>query len=92
MLKRQAKVLSDGQIDPLVCFAGTSRYPVRNRLIVLPSVKAGLRAAEIANLTWDMVIDPPGAIGQRRLLRDPQQKSPRQDLRRRINSGWRHPA
>ncbi len=31
--------------------------------MVLLSVKAGLRAAEIANLTWDMVLDGSGQIG-----------------------------
>jgi integrase/recombinase XerD len=34
------------------------------------SVKAGLRAAEIANLTWEMVLDPSGAIGTVLELRD----------------------
>ncbi|MDI2077947.1 site-specific integrase [Bradyrhizobium sp. Mp27] len=42
--------------------AGT-RYPVRNRVIVLLSVKAGLRAKEIASLTWGMVSDATGQIG-----------------------------
>jgi hypothetical protein len=31
-------------------------------VIVLLSLKAGLRAAEIANLSWDMVVDPTGKI------------------------------
>jgi integrase len=34
------------------------------------SVKAGLRAGEIANLTWDMVLDPTGDIGLVIELRD----------------------
>jgi integrase/recombinase XerD len=34
------------------------------------SVKAGLRAGEIANLTWDMVLDPTGDIGSVIELRD----------------------
>jgi integrase/recombinase XerD len=33
-------------------------------------VKAGLRAAEIANLTWDMVIDPNGEVASHLGLRD----------------------
>src|SRR4029078_6755081 len=41
----------------------TTRHPVRDRLIVLLSVKAGLRAAEIANLTWEMVLTPSAEIG-----------------------------
>ena len=32
-------------------------------MIVLLSAKAGLRAGEIANLTWDMVVDATGQIG-----------------------------
>jgi integrase len=40
------------------------------RLIVLLSVKAGLRAGEIAKLTWDMVLDPTGEIGDVIELRD----------------------
>jgi integrase/recombinase XerD len=40
-----------------------TRNPDRNRVIVLLSTKAGLRAGEIAKLTWDMVIDPTGEIG-----------------------------
>jgi integrase len=47
-----------------LCFAETTRHPARNRLIVLLSVKAGLRAGEIANLTWDMLIDPADNLGR----------------------------
>ena len=45
---------------PLV-FASCTRHPLRNAVIVLLSAKAGLRAGEIANLTWDMVVDATGA-------------------------------
>jgi integrase/recombinase XerD len=38
--------------------------------LVLLSVKAGLRASEIANLTWPMVIDPTGEVGWSLELRD----------------------
>src|SRR3954451_21718629 len=63
MAGKQAKTLSADHIDDLLLFSERSRHPVRNRLIVLLSVKAGLRAGEIANLTWDMVLDPTGDIG-----------------------------
>jgi len=63
MSGKQAKALSADHIDDLLFFADSSRHPVRNRLIVLLSVRAGLRAAEIAKLTWDMVVDPTGEIG-----------------------------
>ena len=63
MLGKQAKILFDENINDLLAFAARTRYPIRNRVIVLLSVKAGLRAGEIANLTWDMVTDPTGNIG-----------------------------
>ena len=62
MSGRQAKLLSDQHLTNLLRFAQASRYPARNRLIVLLSFKGGLRAAEIANLTWAMVVDATGAI------------------------------
>jgi integrase len=59
----QAKILSDQQVDELLCFAETTRHPSRNRLIVLLSLKAGLRAGEIAKVTWEMLADPAGNVG-----------------------------
>jgi integrase len=44
--------------------------PARNRVIVLLSAKAGLRAGEIASLTWDMVMTASGQIGDVIELRD----------------------
>src|SRR5664280_2332628 len=63
MLGKQAKILSDDNIRDLLAFTALPRYPPRNRVMVLLSVKAGLRAGEIANLTWDMVTDSVGNIG-----------------------------
>jgi integrase/recombinase XerD len=60
---RQAKILSKDNADDLLVFASTTRHPLRDRLIVLLSTKAGLRAAEIANLTWEMVLTPTADIG-----------------------------
>jgi integrase len=62
MAGRQAKILHEQQINDLLVFASASRNPLRNKLIVLLSVKAGLRAGEIAGLTWDMVLDPTGEV------------------------------
>src|SRR3984957_15849250 len=70
MSGKQAKILAANHIGDLLLFAETTRYPLRDRVIVLLSVKAGLRAAEIANLTWDMVLDPVGGIGACIELRD----------------------
>src|ERR1700759_4165450 len=70
MAGKQAKTLSTDHIDDLLFFAEHSRRPLRNRLIVLFSVRAGLRAAEIAQLTWEMVLDPSGEVGQILELQD----------------------
>jgi integrase len=70
MAGKQAKILSDQQTKSLLVFASTSRNPRRNRLILLLSLKAGLRAGEIAKLTWDMVVGPTGEIGAVIELRD----------------------
>jgi integrase len=63
MRGKQAKILSDDHLEDVLLFAETSRHPLRNKVIVLLSAKAGLRAGEIAHLTWAMVTDPAGAIG-----------------------------
>jgi integrase len=59
MLGKRAKILSDDNIRDLLAFTTMTRYPTRNRIMVLLSLKAGLRAGEIANLTWDMVTHRP---------------------------------
>src|SRR6476660_2377696 len=63
MRGNQAKILSNDNLEDLLLFAETSRHPFRNKVVVFLSAKAGLRAGEIANLTWAMVTDPTGAIG-----------------------------
>jgi integrase len=63
MRGKQAKILSDDNLEDVLLFAETGRHPLRNKVIVLLSAKSGLRAGEIANLTWAMVTDPTGAIG-----------------------------
>jgi integrase len=70
MAGKQAKILSDDQVEWLLLFASTTRNPNRNRVLVLLSLKAGLRAGEIANLTWPMVLDPGGDIAAVIELRD----------------------
>jgi len=55
MAGRQAKILSPDDLHDLLVFASCTRNPLRNRVLVLLSAKAGLRAGEIANLTWSMV-------------------------------------
>lgn len=73
-LGKQAKHLSKGQIEAVLGYLSKSRHPIRNRLIFLLSIKAGLRAREIALLTWSMVTDAQGEIGQAIVLQDEASK------------------
>lgn len=57
MLTKQARVLSQRQIKAFLIYIETTRHPLRNKLIFLLSLKAGLRAKEIASITWRMVCD-----------------------------------
>jgi integrase len=70
MAGKQAKILSKQAVEDLLFFAETTRHPERNRVIILLSVKAGLRAGEISNLTWEMIESPTGDIGTSMELRD----------------------
>jgi integrase len=67
---KQAKTLSSADLHDLLIYASCTRHPIRNAVIVLLSAKAGLRAGEIANLTWDMVVDATGHISGLLELRD----------------------
>src|ERR1039458_10574747 len=70
MVGKRAKILAQGHVEDLLFFAQHTRHPIRNQVILLLSLKAGLRAAEIANLSWDMVVDPTGEIATTLELRD----------------------
>ena len=70
MLQRQAKTLRKGQIAAVLDHISRTRHPVRNRVIFLLSLKAGLRAKEIAELEWAMVTDAEGKIGRTIRLED----------------------
>jgi integrase len=61
---KQAKILSEVQIRAALGCVQHSRYPLRDRVMILLSVKAGLRAKEIACLTWSMVTDAGGAVSE----------------------------
>ena len=55
-------------------FLQTTRYPARNQVILLLNIKAGLRAKEIAALTWDMLTDAEGNLGSAIHLRNEASK------------------
>ena len=63
-LGKQAKTLTKGQVDSLTAFLLTRRHGLRDQTVFLLSVRAGLRAKEIANLRWSMVLTPDGTVGE----------------------------
>ena len=62
-LGKQAKVLNQKQVEALLHYVGGLRNGLRNQVIVLLSVRAGLRAKEIASLRWLMVVGADGEVG-----------------------------
>lgn len=62
-LGKQAKVLTKKQIAMVSEYLGCRRGGLRNQAVFLLSVKAGLRAKEIASLKWAMVMNSAGEIG-----------------------------
>ena len=67
---KQAKVLTDPQVRTALQFLASSRHQLRDKTILLLSIRAGLRAKEIASLTWRMVTDAQGTIGNVIALED----------------------
>ena len=61
-LGKQAKILSKGQVEAVLSYLANTRHPERDRVIFLLSLKAGLRAKEIAALQWSMVTDAEGKL------------------------------
>lgn len=74
MLGKQAKTLSAAQINAVAAYLLRRRNGLRNQTAFLLSVKAGLRAKEIACLRWSMVVDAEGNIGSSICLSDAASK------------------
>lgn len=62
MAGKQAKILAEPDVGSVLAYLRRRRYPDRDRVIFLASIKCGLRAAEIAGLRWEMVLTPTGEI------------------------------
>src|SRR6266446_4162663 len=62
MQGKQAKIVSPTQERAILGYLETTRYPTRDRVLFLLSLKAGLRAKEMASLTWAMVTDAQGQV------------------------------
>ena len=70
MIGRQAKVLAPGALDCVLAQLEHHAFPERDRVIMLLSVRAGLRACEIAGLTWGMILGARGQVGDWIDIRD----------------------
>lgn len=70
MAGKQAKIISNKELNQFLDAVKKTRYPERNELIVLLSYKAGLRAKEISCLTWSMVTDASGIVNDYLQLTD----------------------
>jgi integrase len=67
---RQAGLIVPSVLRQVLAHIRHSRFPARDRVIVLLSVRAGLRAAEIAQLDWSMVLDVRGQVSDTITIRD----------------------
>ena len=61
-LGKQAKVLTRPQIEVVTTYLSRKRNGLRYQTIFLLSTRAGLRAKEISDLTWSMVLGSDGEL------------------------------
>jgi integrase len=64
MPRQRARVLVQGDVCRLLDHVAHRRYPDRDRVIILLSFNAGLRACEIAGIGWTMVLDTDGRVAE----------------------------
>lgn len=102
-LQKQAKTLSRNQIEAIHQWLGNRRHGLRDQVIFLLSVRAGLRAKEIASLRWSMLLNSDGSIADAIFLTDqaskgrsggreiPLNKQLKEHLRRQYKLSEAHP-
>lgn len=64
MSRQPAKLLAPADLRLALAHVRSQRHAYRNHVLLLLSFKAGLRACEIAGLTWPMVLAPDGSVGR----------------------------
>jgi integrase len=67
---KQAKVVTPLMLRHMLRQAAGSPFHARDRAMILLSVKAGLRACEIARLKWPMVLDARGRVADLLAIHD----------------------
>ena len=70
MSGRQAKIITPLMQKRMLEYVSKSATPDRDRVIILLSLRAGMRAVEIAGLRWTMVLDPRGRIAESLVIHD----------------------
>ncbi|MCW2238220.1 tyrosine-type recombinase/integrase [Azospirillum canadense] len=70
MAGKQAKVLTVAQSRAVLMYLSGTRNAARDTVMFLLSAKAGLRAREVAMLTWSMVMDANSDIAEVLALED----------------------
>lgn len=73
-LGKQSKVLTKSQIESMSLFLRKGRNGLRNETIFLLSVKSGLRAKEISQLSWKEVCNSDGEVSDTINLTDRSSK------------------
>ncbi len=94
---KQAQRITPPMLNRILRYASKTAFPHRDRVMILLSVKAGLRACEIANLDWSMVLDARGNVADTVAVRDAiaKKRAGRRipmhpDLRRALQALLRH--
>jgi integrase len=67
---KQAKVLTSQMLRTMLRRTPNAPFPARDRAMILLSIKAGLRACEIAQLQWSMVLDARGKVADGLAIHD----------------------
>jgi integrase len=67
---KQAKVVTPQMLKRMLRHVAKSPFSARDRAMILLSMKAGLRACEIANLDWSMALDARGKVADAISIRD----------------------
>ena len=67
---KNPRTLTEAEFAKLLDYAEQTRQPVRSRVIILLSFKAGLSASEIASLRWQNCITIQGGISDHILITD----------------------
>lgn len=70
MSGRQAKFITESMLKRMLSTVRARPTADRDRVIILLSAKAGLRACEIAGVEWSMVLDARGRVGSSLMIED----------------------